>query len=84
MKMLTIAKAALYGIFLNYYCYYVIRGSFIPMGTIAFLGISLVCVAVDIRRQGSVYISREIWCWIFYAVFSLGVLRGVSSIFLMW
>lgn len=71
MKMLTIAKAALYGIFLNYYSYYVIVGSFIPMGTIAFLGIAGVCVIADIRRQGSVYISREIWCWIFYAIFSL-------------
>jgi len=71
MKELNIAKAALYGIFLNYYCYYVIRGSFIPMGTILFLGISGLCVAVDIWRQGSIYISREIWCWIFYAVLSL-------------
>ena len=36
MKLLGVAKAALYGIFLNYYCYYVLQGSFIPYGTVLF------------------------------------------------
>lgn len=71
MKLLNIAKAALYGIFLNYYCYYVIQGSFIPLGTAAFFGISCLCVVVDIRRQRILYLSEEIKCWIVYAVLSL-------------
>lgn len=71
MKFLNIAKAALYGIFLNYYCYYVLQGSFIPRGTMLFLLISGGCVGLDILQQGKLQLSKEIWCWIFYAVLSL-------------
>lgn len=71
MKMLNIAKAGLFGIFLHYYCYYTIQGSFIPLGTIALLGISCIAVILDIRQQGSIYICNEIWCWIIYAALSL-------------
>lgn len=71
MKILDIAKAALYGIFLNYYCYYVVQGSFIPYGTVLFLGLSGGCVLLDMMRQRKVHIDTEIWCWIFYAVFSV-------------
>lgn len=71
MKILDVAKAALYGIFLNYYCFYVVTGSFIPGGTVIFLAISCVCVAVDALRQRYVYVGNEIRCWIVYAVLSL-------------
>lgn len=71
MKILNIAKAALYGIFLNYYCYYVINGSFIPGGTMAFFALACLCVIVDVRRQRYIHIGTEIKCWIVYAVLSL-------------
>ena len=45
MKLLDGAKAALYGIFLNYYCYYVLTGSFIPRGTVLFLALALLLAA---------------------------------------
>lgn len=66
MKLLNVAKAALFGIFLHYYCYYVIVGSFIPMGTVAFLAIALICVAIDILRQRKVYVGTEVRCWLVY------------------
>lgn len=68
MKLLNVAKAALYGIFLHYYCYYTLRGSFIPMGTVGLLAIALVCVAMDVYRQRQVYIGTEIRCWLLYGV----------------
>lgn len=71
MKILNVAKAALYGIFLNYYCYYTIQGSFLPGGTIIFLAIALLCVGLDILQRRTVHIDREIWCWLVYAVLSL-------------
>ena len=71
MMMLNVAKAALYGLFLNYYCYYVIMGSFIPMGTILFLGLACTCVAIDAFRQRYLYIGIEIRCWVAYAILSL-------------
>ena len=71
MKILDVAKAALYGIFLNYYCYYVIQGTFIPMGTTLFFGAAVLCVGMDILRRERVHIDTEIKCWILYAVLSL-------------
>lgn len=71
MKILNVAKAALYGIFLNYYCYYVVTGSFIPRGTVIFLAIALACVGWDVIRQRYVYVGTEIKCWIAYAILSL-------------
>ncbi len=68
MKILNVAKAALFGIFLNYYCYYVIVGEFIPMGTVAFLAVALLCVGVDVLRQRYLYVGTEIRCWIAYAI----------------
>lgn len=70
MKILDVAKAALYGIFLNYYCYYVVTGGFIPGGTVLFLGIALVCVGVDVLWQRKIYVGKEIRCWIVYALLS--------------
>lgn len=83
MKILDVAKAALYGIFLNYYCYYVIRGTFIPGGTVLFLALAGLCVGVDIWKRRYVYIGTEIKCWLVYAVLSLittaWVVAGVSG-----
>lgn len=71
MKILNVAKAALYGIFLNYYCYYVLEGSFIPYGTVLFFGVACGCVALDVLQQRYVYIGSEIKCWIAYAIVSV-------------
>lgn len=71
MKILDVAKAALYGIFLNYYCYYVLTGSFIPRGTVLFLGIALLSVGADILLRQRVHVGTEIKCWIAYGVISL-------------
>ena len=70
MKTLTAAKAALYGIFLNYYCYYVLYGAFIPRGTVLFLAAALLFVGMDILRQRHLYLGSEITCWIVYAILS--------------
>ena len=81
MKILDVAKAALYGIFLNYYCYYTLTGSFIPGGTMLFLAIAILCVGVDVLWQRRVRMGREIGCWIVYVILafvstSLFVLDG--------
>ena len=70
MKILNVAKAALYGIFLNYYCYYVLYGAFIPRGTMIFFAIAFVCVGLDVISERYVYIGTEFKCWIAYAVLS--------------
>lgn len=71
MNILSGAKLALYGIFLNYYCYYVLTGHFIPGGTILFLGFACLCVGLDILGRRNVYIGTEIRCWMLYAVLAL-------------
>lgn len=76
MKTLGAAKLALYGIFLNYYCYYVIMGSFIPWGTVLFFGIACLGVGLDLIQRSSVTVGGEVKCWIAYAV-----LAFVTSIF---
>ena len=78
MKILNVAKAALFGIFLNYYCYYVIVGEFIPMGTVAFLAVALLCVGVDVLRQRYIHVGTETRCWVAYAV-----LAGVTSLLVL-
>ena len=67
MKTLSVAKAALYGMFLNYYCYYVINGTFIPRGTLIFFAASCLSVGLDMLNQRYVKIGTEIKCWIIYA-----------------
>lgn len=71
MMALRAAKAALFGMFLNYYCYYIINGRFIPGGTIIFLGISVFFVGMDMLNQRYIRIGNEIKCWILYAILSL-------------
>jgi hypothetical protein len=67
MKLLDVAKVALYGIFLNYYCYYVLTGSFIPGGTTLFLVIALGCMLLDVLRKRYLYVDTEVKCWLVYA-----------------
>ena len=71
MKTLDVAKAALYGIFLNYYCYHVVTGSFIPGGTTIFLGIAVLFVGLDALKQRRVYVGTEVKCWLAYGLLSL-------------
>lgn len=68
MKMLSVAKAALYAIFLHYYCYYTLAGRFIPGGTVLFLVIAGACVALDVLHQRRVHIGTEIRTWIVYTI----------------
>lgn len=70
ITLLDFAKLALYGIFLNYYCYFILRGSFIPMGTQIFFAVAVACVVATIFRE-KIYIGSEIKCWIAYSVLSL-------------
>lgn len=71
MKILNVAKAALYGIFLNYYCYYVINGSFIPYGTVVFFAVACLAVAFDAVHERYIYVGNEVKCWILYAILAL-------------
>lgn len=68
MKTLSVAKLALYGMFFNYYCYYVINGHFISHGTVLFFAIACVCVGFDILNERAVYVRNEVKCWILYAL----------------
>lgn len=70
ITILDFAKLAIYGIFLNYYCFYILRGSFIPYGTPFFYGVAIACVLATIFQE-KVSISSEIVCWITYTVLSL-------------
>lgn len=70
MIFLDIAKLALYGIFLNYYCYYTIKGSFIPRGTVIFFAVAFICVLVSVLNDRLVYVGYEIRCWMLYACLS--------------
>ena len=83
MKILNVAKAALYGIFLNYYCYYVLRGSFIPRGTVIFLAIAIVCVGMDIINRQRIRIGTEFRCWILYTILAFittALVTGASDL----
>ena len=83
MKILNVAKAALYGIFLNYYCYYVLRGSFIPGGTVLFLAVAIVCVGMDMINKQRVRIGTEFRCWILYTILAFittALVTGASDL----
>ena len=77
MKILNVAKAALFGIYLNYYCYYVLYGEFIPRGTVLFLAAAGLCVGMDVIKQRYIHISPEVGCWLLY-----GVLAFVATAFM--
>lgn len=70
ITLLDFAKLAICGIFLNYYCFYILRGSFIPLGTPIFYGVAIACVLATIFQE-KVSFSKEIICWIVYTVLSL-------------
>lgn len=70
ITLLDFAKLAIYGIFLNYYCYNILRGSFIPFGTPIFYGVAIACVLATIFQEKVIF-SKEIVCWIVYALLSL-------------
>lgn len=70
ITILDIAKLAIYGIFLNYYCFFILRGSFIPFGTPIFYGVAIVCVLATLFQERITF-SSEIICWIVYTVLSL-------------
>lgn len=71
MKILNVAKAALYGIFLNYYCWYVLNGAFIPMGTVLFFGTACLAVGLDVLECRRIHVGREFKSWVLYALLAL-------------
>lgn len=71
MKILNVAKAALYGIFLNYYCWYVLTGAFIPMGTVLFFGTACLAVGLDVLECRRIHVGREFKSWALYALLAL-------------
>ena len=75
MLLLDGAKLAIYGIFLNYYCYYIIRGAFIPHGTMIFLGIAAICILFSILGHdgGRIYIGKELTMWGVYGLLAFGL-----------
>lgn len=70
ITLLTFAKLAIYGIFLNYYCYYILRGQFIRYGTQIFFFVAAACTIISFLNEKS-SLSTEIKCWICYFVLSL-------------
>ena len=70
ITLLDFAKLAIYGIFLNYYCYYILRGQFIKYGTTIFFIVALGCTIATLFRE-KIYVGTEIKCWIIYLVLSL-------------
>ncbi len=70
IRAIDISKLAIYGIFLNYYCYFIIRGSFIPMGTYIFSGIAIVGIIVAMGKE-PIKFDFEIKCWIWYFIYSI-------------
>lgn len=76
MKILDFTKLGLYGIFLNYYCYYVIQGSFIPYGTMLFFIIALVGALIDFWNHGTVVVRlAPVKSFILY-----GILAFITSV----
>ena len=69
MNAITASKLALYGLFLNYYCYYILRGSFIPMGTYVFLAVMVIGVLISANEEPITF-GFDIKCWFTYVVFS--------------
>lgn len=70
ITLLDFAKLAIYGIFLNYYCYYILRGQFLKYGTGIFFTIALICTILSMIGD-KIYVGTEMKCWIAYLVLSL-------------
>lgn len=75
---LDISKLAIYGIFLNYYCYFIIRGSFIPMGTYLFFVIAIIGLIIAATNE-PIKIDFDIKCWIWYGVVSVVTILLAAS-----
>lgn len=67
---INISKLAIYGIFLNYYFYFIIRGSFIPMGTYLFFGVAVLGVIMSMLNE-PIKMDFDVKCWLMYGVLSL-------------
>ena len=70
ITILDFAKLAIYGIFLNYYCYNVLFGKLLKNGTTVFFIVALSCIIASLFRE-KIYIGTEIKCWFVYLVLSL-------------
>ena len=69
ITLLDFAKIAIYGFYLNYYCYYILRGHFIKNGSLIFFILAIVCTFVTLIRE-RVHIGVEMKCWIAYLALS--------------
>ena len=70
ITILSFAKLAILGIFLNYYGFLLVRGSFIPYGTPIFFAVAVACTLASLFSE-KIRISSEIICWILYFLLSL-------------
>jgi hypothetical protein len=70
ITLLDFAKLAILGIYLNYYCYNILKGQLIPNGTTIFFVIAVACVIVSMFQE-RIRFGAEIKCWLLYLVFSL-------------
>lgn len=70
VRAIDFSKLAIYGLFLNYYCYNILVGSLIPMGTYLFLGIAIVGVMITAANEPLKF-DFEIKCWFWYGMVSL-------------
>ena len=70
ITLLSFAKLAILGMFINYYGVLLIRGSFIPYGTPIFFAVAVACALASLFSE-KITISSEIVCWILYFILSL-------------
>lgn len=70
ITLLSFAKLAILGMFINYYGVLLIRGSFIPYGTPIFFAVAVACTLASLFAE-KVKISSEMVCWILYFILSL-------------
>lgn len=69
IRAIDISKLALYLIFFNYYCFYILVGSFIPMGTYLFLAVAIIGVLATVSEEPLKF-GFDIKCWIIYTIYS--------------
>lgn len=79
IRAIDISKLAIYGIFLNYYCYNILTGSFIPMGTYLFYGVAIIGVMITAANE-PIKLDFEIKCWVWYGISSLLTIMLAASV----
>ncbi len=79
IRAIDISKLAIYGIFLNYYCYNILTGSMIPMGTYLFFGVAIIGVMITAANE-PIKLDFDIKCWVWYGISSLLTIMLAASV----